>query len=67
MQGKLVTQFLGEVWQWLEELSHNETLVIVHCKSALGMEFIVHPIDNHVNHEFFQVWQRSMACMNLKE
>lgn len=39
VQDELVTRFLREVWQWLEELSHEESLVIVHCKSlpSLGM------------------------------
>lgn len=41
VQDELVTRCLGEVWQWLEELSHDESLVIVHCKSlpSLGMKF----------------------------
>lgn len=38
VQDELVTRFLGEVWKWLEELSHQDFLVIVHCKSLLGMQ-----------------------------
>lgn len=25
MQDELVTRFMGEVWQWFEELSHDES------------------------------------------
>jgi hypothetical protein len=40
VQDELVTRYLGEVWQCLEELSDDEPLVIVHCNSlpSLDME-----------------------------
>ncbi|KAJ5150393.1 uncharacterized protein N7500_010582 [Penicillium coprophilum] len=33
VQDELVTRYLGEVWQCLEELSHDAPLIIVHCNS----------------------------------